>query len=127
MSVPTVYFFEGVCGLGEDFFSVAWWCASNPGTAVSVVPFSGLAEFGPPAAFVVSYHQPLALRVELLVADAPGIALPRELGIAAVGFLEIYLSLSKIHPALGSSMQLIRIDGASGTPEHPLSQRLSIQ
>jgi hypothetical protein len=83
------------------------------------VPFSGLAELGPPATFVVSYHQPLALRVELLVANAPGIALARELGIAAVGFLEIYLSLSKIHSTLGSSMQLIRIDGASGTPEHP--------
>jgi hypothetical protein len=83
------------------------------------VPFSGLAEFSPPAAFVVSYHQPLALRVELLVANAPSIALPSELGIAAVGFLEIYFSFSKIHPVLGSSMQLIRIHGASGTPERP--------
>jgi hypothetical protein len=76
---------------------VARGCASYPGTIVTVVPFSGLADFGPPAPFVVLHHQLPALRVELLVANAPGIALARELSIAAVGFLEAFFSPSKVH------------------------------
>jgi hypothetical protein len=52
------------------------------------VPFSRLADLGPPAAFVVLNRQLPALRVELLVAYAPVIALPSELGVAAVGFLK---------------------------------------
>jgi hypothetical protein len=64
------------------------------------VPFSGLAEFGPPSALVILHHQPLALRLELLIVDGPGVVLPLEFGVAAVGFLEIYLVISKIHRAL---------------------------
>src|SRR5215212_6292205 len=92
-----LYFFEGVCLLTNDFFSVAWRCASNPGFVITVVPLSGLAKFSPPAAFVVSHHQPLALGVELLVVDGPRIALASELGIAPIGSLEIHLSLSEVH------------------------------
>jgi hypothetical protein len=106
-SILTAYFFEGVRGLGDDFFSVAWRCASNPGFVITVVPRSGFAEFGPPAALVVSHHQLLALGVELLVANAPGIALAGELGIAPIGSLEIHLSLSEIHALLPFSAHRI--------------------
>ena len=71
--------------------------ALDPAALVAVVSFVGLATFGPPASFVVLHHQLLALRVELLVADLPGSVLLLEVGIAAVGFPKIYLSLFVLH------------------------------
>jgi hypothetical protein len=56
---------------------------------------------------IVSHHQSLALGVELLVVDAPGIALAGELGIAPIGFLEISLSLSEVHALLPFSAHRI--------------------
>jgi hypothetical protein len=44
------------------------------------------------------YHQLLALRGELLDAYGSGIELASQLGVPAVGFPKIYLSLSRAHP-----------------------------
>jgi hypothetical protein len=44
------------------------------------------------------YHQLLALRGELPDAYGSGIELASQLGVPAVGFPKIYLSLSRAHP-----------------------------
>jgi len=43
------------------------------------------------------HHQPAALRFELTVVDGPRLALSLELGVAALSFPEIRLSLFKVH------------------------------
>src|SRR5215208_3975611 len=80
---------------------------SYPGATVVVVPVAGLARLGPPVAFV-QHHQPLTLYFKVLVANAPGIELAFEFGVAAVRFPKFFLSPSKIHRSSGSPLQLIR-------------------
>ena len=78
-----------------------------------VVPLAGLTRLGPPATFVVLYHQLLALCVELLIAYGAGIALALEFGVAAVGLLEAYLVLSKIYSSFAPTTQAILWQSAS--------------
>src|SRR5919199_2383287 len=106
-------------GVGSGFgnsFLVARRCASYPGAAVTVVPFSRLAKLGPPAAFVVLHHQLLALCIELLVADDPGVVLTLQLGVATVRFPEIYLTPSEIHRAF--SLIFFPLSCRLRTPRH---------
>jgi hypothetical protein len=67
------------------------------------------------------HHQLLAFRVELLVADGPGITLPCEFRVAAIRFLEIYLTLPKIHIGLSLSVRLFPV---FSVPSVPASFRL---
>jgi hypothetical protein len=51
------------------------------------------------------HHQPLTLRLELLIVNGPGVVLPLQFRVAAVGFPKIYLVISKIHRAFSLSFQ----------------------
>jgi hypothetical protein len=63
-----------------------------PGLAVLVVPPTGLARLGPPAALLVPDHQLLELRLELFGAEGARVMLPLKFSVAAVYFMEVHLT-----------------------------------